>query len=157
MKRLIEELRIVSPVAWGIAVLVYCGLAALLFPVTANDTDIAHWPSLAIWLFVLCMPLIVAIYVVLVGYVHADARRRGMRYVMWTLLAIFVPNALGIILYFVLRDPLMIPCSSCAVQIRPGFAFCPSCGAALANVCPGCRKPVDAHWSHCVACGTKIS
>src|SRR5262249_55726875 len=114
------------------------------------------WPSPGRWMFVSGMPLILAIYVVLVGYVNADARRRGMRYVMWTLLAIFVPNALGIILYFVIRDPLMIPCPSCSAQIRPGFAFCPSCGTAMAHACPGCRRPVDAHWAHCVACGAKI-
>ncbi len=51
------------------------------------------------------MPLFVL--VLLIGYVYADAKRRGMRYVMWTLLAIFIPNAIGIILYFVMRDPLL--------------------------------------------------
>jgi len=49
-------------------------------------------------------------YIALIGYVYGDSKRRGMRYVMWTLLAMFIPNAIGIILYFILRDPLMKPC-----------------------------------------------
>ena len=157
MKRLMEELRIVPVVAWLIAVLLYCGLAALLAHITGTDTSYATWPGLGIWLFVLCIPLTLAVFVILVGYVYADARRRGMRYVMWTLLAIFVPNALGIILYFVLRDPLMSACPACSVALRPGFAFCPSCGAAIGQTCPSCKKPVDRQWSHCVACGAKIA
>ena len=31
---------------------------------------------------------------------------------LWTLLAIFIPNAIGIILYFILRDPVPVPCPS---------------------------------------------
>jgi predicted RNA-binding Zn-ribbon protein involved in translation (DUF1610 family) len=156
MKKLMEELRIVPPVAWAIAVAAYACFAVLLDHVTANDKDISQWPSLCRWLFVLGIPLILAIYAILIGYVNADARRRGMRYVMWTLLALFVPNALGIILYFVLRDPLMTHCSSCATLVKHGFAFCPSCGAAMAHACPNCRKAVDPQWSHCVACGAKM-
>ena len=58
-------------------------------------------------------PLLLAGYALLIGYVYGDARRRGMRYVMWTLLAIFLFNGIGIILYFILREPLMVYCSRC--------------------------------------------
>ena len=57
-------------------------------------------------------------YVLLVGYVFGDARRRGMNYVLWTLLSIFIPNAIGIILYFILRDPVPVPCPTCAMPAR---------------------------------------
>jgi hypothetical protein len=59
------------------------------------------------------IPPFLLVFVLLIGYVNGDARRRGMRYVLWTLLAIFIPNAIGIILYFVLRDPLMRVCQQC--------------------------------------------
>lgn len=156
MKKLTEELRIISPVAWVIAVVVYGCFAALLFSVTGHDKDTSQWPAAGRWCFSLGIPLIVALYVMVAGYVNADARRRGMRYVMWTLLAILVPNGLGIILYFVLRDPLNVACRSCEARVKPGFAFCPACGAAMAHTCPSCRKPVDPQWSHCVTCGAKI-
>src|SRR5439155_1160300 len=45
---------------------------------------------------------ILGCYVLLIGYVNRDAGRRGMSRLGWTLLAIFIPNALGIVLYFVL-------------------------------------------------------
>jgi hypothetical protein len=152
-----DELKIVPIPAWIIAALVYCGFVALLANVTGPGSDISRWPEACRWLFVFGIPLTLFVYVILIGYVNADARRRGMRYVMWTLLAIFVPNALGIILYFVLRDPLMFACPFCSAPMRGGFAFCPSCGASTAHSCPSCRKPVDPHWLHCVACGAKLT
>jgi len=66
-------------------------------------------------------------FVLLVGYVFGDAKRRGMNHVLWTLLAIFIPNAIGIILYFILRDPIPVPCPRAAC--RPGRAT-PSARAA---------------------------
>ena len=75
-------------------------------------------------------------FVLLVGYVFADARRRGMKHVLWTLLAIFIPNAIGIILYFILRDPIPVPCPACGTPARKGHAFCAGCGAAVRTACP---------------------
>ena len=95
-------------------------------------------------------------YVLLIGYVNGDARRRGMRYVMWTLLAMFIPNAIGIILYFILRDPLMKPCPGCSLIVRPGFTFCPHCGTSLRPTCSNCGKAVEIGWANCPQCGTKL-
>jgi predicted RNA-binding Zn-ribbon protein involved in translation (DUF1610 family) len=97
------------------------------------------------------------VLVLLIGYVYADAKRRGMRYVMWTLLAALIPNAIGIILYFVLREPLLLNCTSCGTQMRPGFAFCPKCGASLAPACPECRRTVEPGWTHCAHCGRALA
>ena len=44
-------------------------------------------------LFPILLPMILAGYTLLIGYIYGDARRRGMRYVMWTLLAIFLSMA----------------------------------------------------------------
>jgi hypothetical protein len=96
------------------------------------------------------------ILVLLIGYVYADAKRRGMRYVMWTWLATLIPNAIGIILYFVLRDPLFVNCTQCGAQVRPGFAFCPKCGGSLALACPQCRGAVEQGWTHCAHCGASL-
>ncbi|HLY19658.1 MAG TPA: zinc ribbon domain-containing protein, partial [Bryobacteraceae bacterium] len=76
---------------------------------------------------------------------------------LWTLLAIFIPNAIGIILYFVLRDPLLAHCTHCGAEARQGFAFCPRCGAPLAAACPQCRRAVEPGWSHCVNCGATLT
>jgi len=96
-------------------------------------------------------------YVLLVGYVYGDARRRGMNHILWTLLAIFIPNAIGIILYFILRDPLPVPCPSCGTPARKGHAYCASCGAAVRAACPQCRQPVEAGWRNCARCGATLT
>ena len=76
--------------------------------------------------------VLLAGYTVLVGYVYGDARRRGMRHVLWTWLAILIPNGIGIILYFILRDPLLAYCTTCGGATQPGFVYCPRCGAGVA-------------------------
>jgi RNA polymerase subunit RPABC4/transcription elongation factor Spt4 len=149
-------MRVVPRVAWVIAVLAYLGFVAFAIFITENDHEIQKWPWWGLTMFRGLMPLVLIPYIALIGYVNADSRRRGMRYVMWTLLAIFIPNALGIILYFVLREPMMTPCPRCATLVKHGFAFCPACGTAVGNACPQCRRPVEPAWSHCAACGTKL-
>lgn len=73
-------------------------------------------------------------YVLLAGYVYGDARRRGMPPIAWTALAVLVPNALGFVIYFLLRKPILRPCSSCGVGIAEDSAFCPRCGQAQMSV-----------------------
>jgi hypothetical protein len=95
-------------------------------------------------------------YGFLVTYVHGDAKRRGMRHVLWTVIAFFVPNALGFIAYFLLREPLLQPCAACGATARKDFAFCPQCGSPLPRVCPSCHRPVEPIWPHCAHCGQKL-
>jgi Double zinc ribbon len=92
-------------------------------------------------------------YVLLVGYVCGDARRRGMNSVLWTLLAIFIPNAIGIILYFILRDPVAVPCPACGTPAKKGHAYCAGCGAAVRAACPQCHQPVEPGARNCTRCG----
>ena len=68
-----------------------------------------------------------AIWLLCLGYVYADARRRAMPPVPWTLIAALVPNLLGFLFYFALRRPLISPCPRCG---QPGEIgrFCSSCG-----------------------------
>jgi len=157
MNRFSRELRIIPAVAWLVGILFYLGFAGFSMFMMRCDPGLRTWPSWGKALFTGLMPALFIPYVALIGYVNADARRRGMRYVLWTLLAIFIPNALGIILYFVLRDPLMSTCPQCATPVRHGFAFCPKCGAAVASVCPQCRRAVEPDWSHCAACGAPLT
>jgi hypothetical protein len=96
------------------------------------------------------------VWIPLIGFVNGDAKRRRMRYVMWTLLAIFIPNFIGIILYFLLRDPLPQPCGACGKTADGSFSFCPHCGARLGLSCAQCHRPVEAGWVNCAYCGTKL-
>ncbi len=150
MSRIREELQVVPTAAWIIAFAVYFSLAAFL---SLGVLENSLWPIWGRALFLAGLPLLPAVGVLLIGYVNGDARRRGMRHVLWTLLAIFIPNAIGIILYFILRDPPMRHCPKCGATVRDGFAFCPACGTAQAQTCPACRHAVEPGWSHCPSCG----
>ncbi len=66
------------------------GVAALLILVFAKDVPLGPRIAMAI-----LAPTVLLIYVLLVSYVYGDSRRRGMRPVLWTLVALFVPNAVG--------------------------------------------------------------
>ena len=100
--------------------------------------------------------LLLAGYTLLIGYVNGDARRRGMRYVMWTLLAIFLANGIGIILYFILREPLQVYCSRCGSGVQPSHAFCPRCGAGVQPACQACHRIIQPGWTHCAWCGNQL-
>ena len=156
MSRFSEELRIIPRIAWVIAVLAYLGLVVVVIFATRHDPKMQAWPSWGLAMFRGLMPLVLIPYVALIGYVNADARRRGMRYIMWTLLAMFIPNAIGFILYFVLREPILISCPKCDARCRSIFVFCPQCGAELAPSCPACKRAVEPTWHRCAYCGKEL-
>jgi len=147
----VSTTRVVPQAAWITAsVLLLVGWSAMF--VFLSSHHVRKGPALASMM----IPVIVAAYALLVGYVYGDARRRGMRYVMWTLLAIFLTNGIGIILYFILREPLLVYCPHCGGGVNPNHAFCPRCGAAVQPSCTHCHRAVQPVWSHCAWCGSAL-
>jgi uncharacterized membrane protein len=143
---------------FGVATRLGVGLSALLALVGALLFVLVFGEApLAVRLaFGAAMASFIFVYGFLVSYVHGDAKRRGMRPGMWALVAALVPHALGFVAYFFMREPLLQRCGACGTTARRGFAFCPQCGSPLSGVCPGCQRPVEAAWSHCTHCGTKL-
>src|SRR5258708_2200046 len=70
-------------------------------------------------------------YIMLLGYVYGDARRRGMPAALWTLLVVLIPNLIGFIVYFILRRGVFAPCSQCGRGAEIGQIYCSSCGHKL--------------------------
>jgi RNA polymerase subunit RPABC4/transcription elongation factor Spt4 len=145
--------RVIPFTCWVIASIVFLLAFLLLSLLFAREHNV---PVAILIIFPLIVPLYLAAWTLLVGYVYGDARRRGMRHVMWTLLAIFVPNGIGIILYFILRDPLPSYCSKCGAVMPHGYAFCPRCGANMLPACPQCHRVSQVGWTHCASCGAKL-
>jgi hypothetical protein len=149
-----KHLSIIPLPIWVIATLVYLGvfigLITIAIPQFPKTTDVPRGGQIALGLFAACIP---AIYILLLGYIYADAGRRGMRQWLWVLLAILIPNAIGIILYFVLRDPLAFYCSSCGAAAKSSYTFCPNCSTPLRPRCPQCARPIELGWKHCPHCG----
>ena len=119
------------PVRVWAVVIVCCavvgGFVAGYFGATA-------WKSMAAnGSFALLVGILAAIWILCLGFVFADARRRDMPAVAWMLMAMMVPNLLGFLLYFVLRKPLTTPCPSCARAMSPEQPFCSWCGSSRSS------------------------
>jgi RNA polymerase subunit RPABC4/transcription elongation factor Spt4 len=152
--RFMDEVRILSP--W-VYVLVGLGfLAAIAAVVYATRSGKPPFPLVAMVPLAIFGGTIVGCYILLIGYIYGDAARRGMSPLAWTLLAICVPNALGIVLYFVLRKPRVAICPQCGNALQPGFNFCPSCNHKLSPSCPQCQRVVGANDVYCPYCGTSL-
>jgi hypothetical protein len=157
MSRFTKELRVIPKVAWIVAGLVnLCCTLPMFLSVAPTDRVVGKWPHWGQALCLCAMFLFMTAWVALIGYIYGDAKRRQMRYVMWTLLAIFVPNAIGMILYFILRDPLPKPCPGCGHIEKAKFPFCPHCGTLLQPPCPKCHNAVEPTWANCAYCGQQL-
>lgn len=149
--RFSDEIRIISPVAYFIAFLAFAGMQILVATVVASDPKAPpFWARECLALF---GGGLLAVWVLLIGYVNRDACLRGMSRLLWTLVAIFVPNALGIVLYFILRKPRLGSCPQCGTHVEAGFAFCPKCRYRLQPVCPQCQRGVQPGDVFCPYCG----
>ena len=143
-----KELSVIPRAAWIIAGLFYLGMATLAWFLVPTDHEMLQWPRDGQLAFIFLLPLVFFLIIPLYGYIYGDAKRRAMRYVMWTLLAIFVPDFIGVIIYFILRDPLPLDCPSCHNLVPSKFTFCPHCGNALRPYCPQCGKSVERPWTN---------
>src|SRR5262249_11680271 len=130
MNRLREELGVAprTGVAASAAVAV---LVVLIFLAVSRDVPVGT--RIAIGTLMWGFPFV---YGFLLAYVFGDARRRGMRYKVWTLVAALVPNALGFLLYFLLREPKLTRCGACGAAVLRDLAFCPQCDSGLAHPRP---------------------
>ena len=152
--RFMDEIRIISPWAYLFVVLGF--VAAIAAVVNAALSANPPFPLAGMVAMAILGGTIVGCFFLLVGYINSDAGRRGMSRLAWTLLAIIIPNALGIVLYFVLRKPLLASCPQCGNGVQAGFNFCPRCNCKLGPSCPHCQRVLDVHDVFCPYCGTAL-
>lgn len=149
-----SELGLIPTWAKVLAALVALAVAVGLPLALAGEPD-----SPPVWvraIIVIAASSILAGLILLVGYVNRDAGRRGMSRLIWTLVVIVVPNALGFVVYFLVRRPILAPCPGCGWAVRPDFNFCPRCNQRLTSTCPKCERAIEPGGQFCVQCGTKL-
>ncbi len=95
-------------------------------------------------------------WMLLVGYVHNDAEKRGMNKWLWTAVVLFIPNAIGFILYLLTRKQLLVECANCHATIQPTFRFCPKCATPRIPVCGHCNTPIQPGDQYCNCCGRML-
>jgi hypothetical protein len=159
---LAAEIKIIPTWAYVLAALAF--IAGEIF----FNVFMAYEPDpLKAWIragFGTVLGFVVGCYMLALGYINRDAQRRGMSPILWTLVALLIPNGLGILLYFVLRQrlpyafapasgPAFFPAGG-ASAMEPGC--CPRCGYQLTATCPHCRRLVATDEVFCKHCGASL-
>jgi hypothetical protein len=85
----------------------------------------------------LLVGIVIATWLLCLGFVFADARRRAMRPVLWSLVAGLFPHLLGFLLYFVMRQAIASTCIHCRQTIALYQRFCSWCGNPKISSTPG--------------------
>ena len=109
------------------------------------------------WIFLYTMISAVASYVLLLGYVSRDVRRRGMPVALWMLIVAVMPGGIGGVVYFLLRQPIMVRCPNCTTELMAGTHFCPQCRFQMAPVCGQCFRGVQITDVYCQQCGHDLA
>jgi hypothetical protein len=150
-----SELAIIPTVARVIAVLFFAlAQICLLGLLPHYEKDIP--PMVALVPISILTGIVLAIIILMIGYVNADSKRRGMNSLLWTLLVICVPKALGFIAYFLLRKPLVRPCPNCGTPLGSDFRYCQKCGYALSPSCNHCGRAISRDYVCCPYCGKTV-
>jgi RNA polymerase subunit RPABC4/transcription elongation factor Spt4 len=167
--RLREEIKIVPK--WLIWTCVVLWLVAMAIGTLINlsgvngetfPPDLAGHPvlaSLALAGIITVVAIVMAIWLMALGYVYRDARRRGMNGGLWMLLCMLLSwpfFAIGFILYFQVREPLPFPCPRCSTMVGARFNFCPNCKCNLHPACPNCKREVAETDKFCPYCGQDL-
>jgi len=149
-----REIRIVPVWAWALAAVAF--IAAQWYfniAIVHHPRPPAAWARPVLGLFA---GIGGGAYLLIIGYVNRDSKRRRMSPLLWTLVALIIPNGMGILLYFVLRQPFTGTCPQCGRAIEVDFKFCPRCSQKLGPNCPQCQRSVQADDSYCPYCGTSL-
>ena len=128
-----------------------------MFPPDLKDEPVLA--SLALGGVVALMNIFFATFIFLTAYVNRDAARRGMNAALWTILIlIFLPTwgVIGLVIYFLMREPLPYPCPQCGTSVSARFNFCPNCKCNLHPSCPQCKREVAELDKFCPYCGNDL-
>jgi hypothetical protein len=128
----------------------------------------------------LCILFLAVIYVALIYYTYADARRRiedPLLVACATAAALF--PFVGTIVYMIVRPPEFLDdvrerelemqaaearlhgmgffaCPHCDGEVKDDFLRCPHCLRKLKDACGTCAKPLDPTWKVCPYCESEI-
>lgn len=112
----------------------------------------------AIPFLILILLICIALPLSLGVFVYRDAKSRGMEPLLWTLIAVLVPNFIGLIIYLVVRkDHIILNCPNCGGEVQEHFTTCPSCGQKLIAGCTNCGTALRPEWKICPQCGREIT
>lgn len=144
---------------WVLAsIMVFFMLAGLGFAILGKRID-PKIPAFALLYFIIALLLALAIFVGISIFIYKDALKHGMDPWMWVVIAVFVPNLIGLIIYFIVRSNKKeekVKCVQCGSPIDDEYKLCPYCGAELSLHCSNCGKKISLEWQICPYCSKKL-
>lgn len=103
------------------------------------------------------LALYIAIPIIIGVYVWKDAKQRGMNAPLWTIVAVFAPTFIGLIIFLLVRGNYSdMKCPKCSAPVRESYVVCPKCGAKLRPNCQNCGTAVDPSWKVCPHCASTL-
>jgi Double zinc ribbon len=165
-----DELKVIPP--WLVITLIVIFVIAEIVALSIDLSGVANngviWPvsnnpalsALAMAGLVALCATFLSPWILLLGYVYRDAKRRGMNAALWTILCIILMPAyvaLGFIIYFLVREPLPYVCPKCGAMVGPRFNFCASCRCDLHPSCPSCKREIVENDKFCPFCGHDLA
>jgi RNA polymerase subunit RPABC4/transcription elongation factor Spt4 len=154
--------------AWTCATLYVVALVIVLainfseLSLQIRPHDLADRPVLSAFALaglVTACAAVISIWLMSLGYVYRDAKRRDMNPALWTILCMLLSwpfFAIGFILYFQVREPLPYTCPRCSTMVGARFNFCPNCKCNLHPSCPNCKREVAETDKFCPYCAQDL-
>lgn len=106
-------------------------------------------------LAIVLITIIVAIVLVFSSisyFVYKDAPNHGLEPWLWMTIATYVPNFIGLIVYFIMRNNKKKVCGKCSNAFSKELKTCPYCGHDHRLLCPQCKGEVEDDWRVCPHC-----
>ena len=153
--RIKQEIGLIPTWAYIVAACVFVAIPTF-FLTFVWGTEPGEGRPFFVFIFPFIPAVLLAFLTLMIGYVNRDAGRRGMSRTLWTLIVIFVPNAIGFIIYFLLRNPVQTNCPKCGFTSDSRANYCPRCRHSFHPTCPQCKaafRPAD---SFCANCGYDV-
>ena len=166
-----DEIKLIPGwLVWTLAFLYVVAVALAIVVNLKQDGGQSVWPwqvrdnhvlaSFAVAGVVTACAIMLSIWMMALGYVYRDAKRRDMNPILWTLLCLLLSwpfFAIGFILYFQVREPLPYPCPRCATMVSARFNFCPNCKCNLHPSCSNCKREVAETDKFCPYCAEDLT
>lgn len=144
-------------IPWWSYVLAACFFAGiqLLIHLVLVPADPRPKPRAYTAVMALLFGMFLAFYMLMIGFVARDSKRRGMNPIVWTLILLsLLPSGVGFIVYFLLREPITMRCPHCRNSIAQDQNFCAQCSVQLKPICTACRGALGYDDVYCAHCGT---
>ena len=141
-----DEVHIISPVAFVLAVLPYVAvIAAMVFATLSGKPPMSLPAMVAVGTL---GGTVLACYILLIGYINSDAGRRGMSRLAWTLLAILHPERAWHRVVFRIAEtahrilPAMRRAPRVRVRLLPAVPVSPEPRVSQVSALRTCRRQV---------------